>query len=144
MITTLPGAEATKPGHRGPAAAGRRRAKVVDEEGNDVEPGEQGLLVIERPWPGMLRTLYREDDRFVETYFDRLGKETYVVGDAARIDEDGYISIVGRIDDVINVSGPPHVDGGDRVGDRLAPARRRGGGHRPGATRTPASRSRRS
>ena len=53
----------------------------------------------------MLRTLYREDDRFVETYFDRLGKETYVVGDAARVDEDGYISIVGRIDDVINVSG---------------------------------------
>jgi acetyl-CoA synthetase len=80
-------------------------ARVVDEEGKDVELGQQGLLVIERPWPGMLRTLYKEDDRFVETYFSRLGKETYVVGDAARVDEDGYISIVGRIDDVINVSG---------------------------------------
>jgi acetyl-CoA synthetase len=53
----------------------------------------------------MLRTLFREDDRFVETYFSRLGKETYVVGDAARRDGEGYVSIVGRIDDVINVSG---------------------------------------
>jgi acetyl-CoA synthetase len=104
MITTLPGAEAAKPGIAGRPLPGVR-ARVVDEEGNDVELGQQGLLVLERPWPGMLRTLYREDDRFVETYFSRLGKETYVVGDAARIDEDGYISIVGRIDDVINVSG---------------------------------------
>jgi acetyl-CoA synthetase len=104
MITTLPGAEPAKPGIAGRPLPGIS-ARVVDEEGNAVAPGEQGLLVIERPWPGMLRTLYREDDRFVETYFDRLGKETYVVGDAARVDEDGYISIVGRIDDVINVSG---------------------------------------
>ena len=104
MITTLPGAEAAKPGIAGRPLPGVA-ASVVDEEGKDVEPGQQGLLVIERPWPGMLRTLYKEDDRFVETYFDRLGKETYVVGDAARVDEDGYISIVGRIDDVINVSG---------------------------------------
>jgi acetyl-CoA synthetase len=104
MITTLPGAEPAKPGIAGRPLPGIS-ARVVDEEGKDVELGQQGLLVIERPWPGMLRTLYKEDDRFVETYFSRLGKETYVVGDAARVDEDGYISIVGRIDDVINVSG---------------------------------------
>jgi acetyl-CoA synthetase len=104
MITTLPGAEAAKPGIAGRPLPGIA-ARVVDEQGNDVELGQQGLLVLNRPWPSMLRTLYREDDRFVDTYFSRLGKETYVVGDAARIDEDGYISIVGRIDDVINVSG---------------------------------------
>ncbi len=104
MITTLPGVDAAKPGVAGTPLPGIQAA-VVDEDGNEVEPDTQGLLVLKRPWPGMLRTLYREDERFVETYFSRLGKETYVVGDAARIDEDGYISIVGRIDDVINVSG---------------------------------------
>jgi acetyl-CoA synthetase len=104
MITTLPGAEPAKPGVAGTPLPGIHAA-VVDEEGNEVGPDTQGLLVLQRPWPGMLRTLYREEDRFVETYFSRLGKETYVVGDAARKDEDGYISIVGRIDDVINVSG---------------------------------------
>jgi len=104
MITTLPGAQAMKPGIAGKPLPGVS-ARVVDEEGNEVAAGEQGLLVLKQPWPSMLRTLYREEDRFVETYFSKLGRETYVVGDAARIDEDGYISIVGRIDDVINVSG---------------------------------------
>jgi acetyl-CoA synthetase len=104
MITTLPGVEGSKPGVAGTPLPGVQAA-VVDEEGKEVGPDEQGLLVLERPWPGMLRTLYREDDRFVETYFSRLGKETYVVGDAARRDSEGYVSIVGRIDDVINVSG---------------------------------------
>jgi acetyl-CoA synthetase len=64
-----------------------------------------GVLVIDQPWPSMLRTLYRDDDRFVETYFKRFGPETYLVGDAARLDDDGYFWIIGRIDDVINVSG---------------------------------------
>jgi acetyl-CoA synthetase len=80
-------------------------AAVYDEEGNEVEGDEQGLLVLKRPWPSMLRTLYREDDRFVETYFDKFGRETYFVGDAARRDEDGYFWVIGRVDDVINVSG---------------------------------------
>jgi acetyl-CoA synthetase len=61
--------------------------------------------MLERPWPSMLRTLYKEDDRFVETYFSRFGRERYLVGDAARRDEDGYFWVIGRIDDVVNVSG---------------------------------------
>jgi len=73
-------------------------------EGNELE-GEQGLLALRKPWPGMLRTLYKEDDRFVETYFSKFGKETYFVGDASRKDEDGYFWVIGRVDDVINVSG---------------------------------------
>src|SRR5207302_4801703 len=78
---------------------------VVDErEGKPIDDG-QGLLILKRPWPSMLRTLYKEDDRFVETYFKRFGKETYLVGDAARKDKDGYFWVIGRIDDVVNVSG---------------------------------------
>jgi acetyl-CoA synthetase len=104
MITPLPGITATKPGSATHPFPGIR-AEVVDEsEGKPVESG-QGLLVIRRPWPSMLRTLYREDERFIETYFSRFGKETYLVGDAARLDEDGYFWIIGRIDDVVNVSG---------------------------------------
>jgi len=79
-------------------------AAVVDEGGADVGT-EQGLLVLKRPWPGMLRTLYRDDERYVETYFSKFGPQTYFVGDAARRDSDGYFWIIGRVDDVINVSG---------------------------------------
>ena len=64
-----------------------------------------GLLVLTRPWPGMARTLYGDDERFVSTYFERFGPRTYLVGDAARRDGDGYFWIIGRTDDVINVSG---------------------------------------
>jgi acetyl-CoA synthetase len=103
MITTLPGVQATKPGSAGRPLPGIDAA-VVDEQGGEIT-GEQGLLVLRRPWPGMLRTLYREEERFVETYFSRFGEETYLVGDAARVDEDGYFWIIGRVDDVINVSG---------------------------------------
>jgi acetyl-CoA synthetase len=104
MITPLPGIVATKPGSATLPFPGVE-AQVVDEsEGEPVEEG-QGLLVLERPWPSMLRGLYKEDDRFVETYFSRFGKERYLVGDAARKDEDGYFWVIGRIDDVVNVSG---------------------------------------
>ena len=104
MITPLPGIVATKPGSATRPFPGIS-ADVVDErDGKPVDDG-QGLLVIKRPWPSMLRTLYKEDDRFVETYFERFGKETYLVGDAARKDKDGYFWIIGRIDDVVNVSG---------------------------------------
>jgi acetyl-CoA synthetase len=103
MISPLPGITATKPGSATKPLPGVDAA-VFDEDGQPVSDGE-GLLVLRRPWPGMLRTLYREEDRFVETYFSRFGKQTYLVGDAAREDEDGYFWVLGRIDDVINVSG---------------------------------------
>jgi acetyl-CoA synthetase len=104
MITPLPGIISTKPGSATRPFPGIA-ADVVDErEGKPVEEG-QGLLVLTRPWPAMLRTLYKEDDRYVETYFSKFGKETYLVGDAARKDKDGYFWIIGRIDDVVNVSG---------------------------------------
>jgi acetyl-CoA synthetase len=104
MITPLPGIVQTKPGSATRPFPGIA-ADVVDErEGKPVEEG-QGLLVLTRPWPSMLRTLYKEDDRFIETYFEKFGKETYLVGDAARKDQDGYFWVIGRIDDVVNVSG---------------------------------------
>ena len=77
---------------------------VGESEGEPIDEG-QGLLVLERPWPSMLRGLYKEDDRFVETYFSQFGVERYLVGDAARRDGDGYFWVIGRIDDVVNVSG---------------------------------------
>ena len=103
MISPLPGAVATKPGSATLPLPGIDAA-VVDERGEPVEERE-GLLVLRRPWPGMLRTLYKEEERFVSTYFERFGPRTYLVGDAARRDEDGYFWVLGRIDDVINVSG---------------------------------------
>jgi acetyl-CoA synthetase len=104
MITPLPGITATKPGSATTPFPGVE-AQVVDEgEGEPLSEG-QGLLVLERPWPSMLRGLYKEDDRFVETYFKRFGRERYLVGDAARRDSDGYFWVIGRIDDVVNVSG---------------------------------------
>ena len=103
MITTLPGLLDTKPGSAGRPLPGIE-AKVVDEQGDDAGH-EQGYLTLRRPWPGMLRTLYKEDDRFVETYWSKFGRDTYLVGDAARKDEDGYFWVIGRVDDVLNVSG---------------------------------------
>jgi acetyl-CoA synthetase len=104
MISPLPGITATKPGSATTPFPGVE-AQVVDEsEGEPVSEG-QGLLVLERPWPSMLRGLYKEDDRFVETYFAKFGSERYLVGDAARRDSDGYFWVIGRIDDVVNVSG---------------------------------------
>ena len=104
MITPLPGIVATKPGSATRPFPGIK-ADVVDErEGKPISEG-QGLLVLKRPWPSMLRTLYKEEERFVETYFSKFDKETYVVGDAARKDKDGYFWVIGRIDDVVNVSG---------------------------------------
>ena len=103
MISPLPGITATKPGSATLPLPGIDAA-VFDDRGEPVDE-QEGLLVLRRPWPGMLRTLYREDDRFVETYFSRFGPQTYLAGDAARRDADGYLWVLGRIDDVINVSG---------------------------------------
>jgi acetyl-CoA synthetase len=104
MITPLPGITQTKPGSATHPFPGIE-ADVLDEStGEPVREG-QGLLVLKRPWPSMLRTLYKEEERFVETYFSRFGKQTYLVGDAARRDRDDYLWVIGRIDDVVNVSG---------------------------------------
>jgi acetyl-CoA synthetase len=103
MITPLPGVISTKPGSATVPFPGISAA-VYDENGHEVED-QQGLLVLDRPWPGMLRTLYKEEQRFKETYFSKFGDDIYVVGDAARKDKDGYFWIIGRVDDVINVSG---------------------------------------
>ncbi len=104
MISPLPGITATKPGSATLPLPGVEAA-IFDNDGNAIEGDGEGVLVLTRPWPGMLRTLYREEERFIHTYFSRFGRETYLVGDAARRDEDGYFWILGRIDDVINVSG---------------------------------------
>lgn len=81
-------------------------ADVVDEEGNSVEPGEDGLLVIKQPWPGMARTILGDDERYKEVYWSDFEKQGwYKAGDSARKDEDGYFWIIARIDDVLKVSG---------------------------------------
>ena len=103
MISPLPGVTETKPGSATQPLPGVD-ARVVTEEGKDSGTA-QGYLTIDKPWPGMLRTLYKDDDRFLETYWKKYGREVYFVGDAARIDDDGYYWIIGRVDDVLNVSG---------------------------------------
>jgi acetyl-CoA synthetase len=104
MISPLPGVTTTKPGSATRPLPGIDAA-VLDETGNETRAGEQGLLALRQPWPGMLRTLFRDPDRYRETYFSKWDERTYFVGDAARRDEDGYFWIVGRVDDVVNVSG---------------------------------------
>ena len=103
MITPLPGITETKPGSATKEFPGVKAA-VVRKDGSEVEEGG-GVLTLRRPWPGMARTLFKEDERYVETYWKKWGSEVYDVGDAAKVDGDGYFWIVGRTDDVINVSG---------------------------------------
>jgi acetyl-CoA synthetase len=103
LISPLPGLIAAKPGSATKPLPGIDAA-VLDEEGNELD-GEQGFLALRRPWPGMLRTLFKEDERFKETYYSKWDDTTYFVGDAARKDEDGYFWVLGRVDDVVNVSG---------------------------------------
>ena len=103
MISPVPGVTATKPGSATRPLPGYSPV-LFTEDGQPLSEGT-GVLVVTNPWPSMLRTLYRDDERFVETYFSRFGPTVYLVGDAARVDADGYFWIIGRIDDVINVSG---------------------------------------
>jgi acetyl-CoA synthetase len=105
MITPLPGVTATKPGSATLPLPGIA-ADVVDETGQPVGKGKGGILVIKKPWPSMLRTIWGDPDRYRKTYWpeDFKGKY-YLAGDGASIDQDGYFRIVGRIDDVLNVSG---------------------------------------
>ena len=103
MITPLPGAIPTKPGS-GTLPFFGVDAAVVDEKGREVKPNVGGKLVIRRPWPSMLRTIYGAKERYQKQYWSEF-KGTYITGDGARRDEDGYFWIVGRIDDVLNVAG---------------------------------------
>ena len=104
MITPLPGITHCKPGSATTPFPGVEAA-VVDEDGAEVPRDTQGLLTLRRPWPGMLRTLYGDDDRYVSTYFEKFGPQTYFVGDASRQDSDDCFWVIGRVDDVLNVSG---------------------------------------
>ncbi|MPZ88187.1 MAG: acetate--CoA ligase [Nitriliruptorales bacterium] len=104
MITPLPGLTATKPGSAMRSFPGIK-AVVVDEQGQAVEPGGGGYLTLQRPWPGMLRTLWGDDERYRLTYWSRFGEDVYFAGDGAKLDEDGHVWLLGRVDDVMNVSG---------------------------------------
>jgi len=104
MLTPLPGVTSLVPGsaqHPFPGIS----AKVVDEEGNELSDDSTGLLVLTDPWPAMLRTIWGDDDRYVDTYWSRFGPNVYFAGDGAKKDADGNIWLLGRVDDVMNVSG---------------------------------------
>ncbi len=108
MITPLPGAIPTKPGSATLPFPGIL-ADVVDLEGNPVVDNQGGYLVVKHPWPGMMRTVYGDPDRFRRTYWEHIpakdGQHFYFAGDGARRDEDGYFWVMGRVDDVISVAG---------------------------------------
>ncbi len=103
MLTTIPGAHDAKPGSAGLPLFGVEPA-IMDRDGNELGPNEGGFLVIKRPWPSMLRTVYGDDERYRRAYWGEI-PHVYFAGDGSRRDEDGYYTIVGRIDDVLNVSG---------------------------------------
>jgi acetyl-CoA synthetase len=104
LITPLPGVTVLKPGSATFPFPGIV-ADVYDEHGHPVGLGGGGYLVLKRPWPAIARTIWGDPDRYVQTYFSKYGPETYVAGDGARRDEDGYYWLLGRIDDVMNVAG---------------------------------------
>jgi len=103
MITGLPGVSTMKPGHAGTPFPGIF-ATVLDEKGNEVKEGS-GLLAITRPWPSMLRTIWGDDERYVQTYYTKWDSKLYFPGDGAKRDDKGNFMILGRVDDVLNVSG---------------------------------------
>jgi acetyl-CoA synthetase len=103
MISPLPGLTSTKPGSATRALPGIS-ADILDEKGARVETGS-GLLAIRRPWPAMTLGIWRDPERFVQTYWSKWDSETYFPGDGAKRDEDGYFWILGRVDDVLNVAG---------------------------------------
>ena len=104
MITPLPGITPMKPGSAVRPFPGIK-VSILDEEGNAVSEGHGGYLAIEKPWPSMIRTIHGDEERFIETYWSKWGNDIYMSGDGARIDRDGYVWVLGRLDDVIKVSG---------------------------------------
>src|SRR5258708_7570840 len=103
MISPMPGATATKPGSATFPLPGIA-ADVVTRDGKSVGANQGGLLIVRKPWPGMLRTIFRDPDRYKSNYFSQI-EGAYLTGDGARRDQDGYLWIMGRVDDVIKVSG---------------------------------------
>jgi len=103
MISPMPGATPAKPGSATLPLPGVI-AKVVNMQGQPVPPGETGYLTIQKPWPSMLRTIYGDDERYVRDYWKKI-PGVYFAGDAAQCDKDGYIWVLGRVDDVIKVAG---------------------------------------
>lgn len=103
MISPLPGVTAAKPGSAMRPVPGIS-AEIVDDDGNSVERGGGGYLILDQPWPSMLRGIWGDDERFVETYWSRFPGR-YFAGDGAKLDEDGAIWLLGRVDDVMNISG---------------------------------------
>jgi acetyl-CoA synthetase len=103
LITPLPGAIATKPGSATRPFPGISAA-IMDRHGNEVGPGGGGFLVIKRPWPSMLRTIYGDPERYKQQYWSQI-PGVYFAGDGARLDDDGYFWLLGRVDDVLNVAG---------------------------------------
>jgi acetyl-CoA synthetase len=104
VLSPLPGLSTTKPGSAiGPLPG--MKPVIVDEQGAEVAIGGGGYLTLQRPWPSMLRTIWGDDQRFIDTYWSRFGKTVYFTGDGARTDADGDIWLLGRVDDVINVAG---------------------------------------
>jgi acetyl-CoA synthetase len=109
MISPLPGLTATKPGSATFPLPGVG-ADIVDDEGNSVARGEGGYLVLSQPWPAMLRGIYKDPERFKENYWSRFSRPeenhwVYFAGDGAKRDDDGYFWLLGRVDDVMNISG---------------------------------------
>jgi len=105
MISPLPGVTATKPGSAMAPVPGIS-AIVVNDEGHPVGNGESGYLVIDKPWPAMLRTIFGEDERYKDTYWSRFAAQGYYfAGDGAKYDADGALWLLGRVDDVMNISG---------------------------------------
>ena len=104
MISPLPGLTTTKPGSATFPLPGIQ-ADVVDEAGRSVPLGGGGYLVLKSPWPSMARTIYGDPERYEETYWRRFGKNVYFAGDGCKRDEDGYFWLLGRVDDVMNISG---------------------------------------
>ena len=108
MISPLPGAVATKPGSATFSLPGIE-VEVVDKNGEKVAENEGGYLIVKKPWPGMMRTIHGNSERYLDSYWNFISykdeKNVYFAGDGARIDNEGYIWIMGRVDDVISVSG---------------------------------------
>ena len=108
MISPLPGAVATKPGSATFPLPGIE-VEVVDKNGEKVMENEGGYLIVKKPWPGMMRTIHGNSQRYLDSYWNFISfrdeKNVYFAGDGARIDKEGYIWIMGRVDDVISVSG---------------------------------------